>query len=166
MGGRGASAGNSNVTPSRTKMYVKQTQNNDFYKNKYVKIDGKEVITDGFSIYSLNNAGIKEEGGVQLKEFIKGQFKILESDMKGQKVTYNSLNSLMNKPTTVSNYGVKAIKTQDENYGFDLKRVKQARTILGKNTEYAYVKTGAYSSMIFRNKKGETGFLLPLRLKR
>lgn len=30
MGGRGASAGNSNVTPSRTKMYVKQTRNNDF----------------------------------------------------------------------------------------------------------------------------------------
>ena len=91
---------------------------------------------------STNNAGVAEKGGTQLKDFLQGQIKIIKADIKYQKKTsYSSLDALLKEQEgkTLSNdYGLKIIKTPGEDFGFDVKRLKMAKTILGKDVKFAY----------------------------
>ena len=157
FGGRGASSSlknNSTSIRAGLKAYFAPKNFSDKYRDVSFKLGKQEIVTDTYSMYFLNNTNLKNAENDSVIRLAK------EFDKKID----NASNF-----TDINNYitNEKEIKiesnTINNNMYFNTKKIKQAKTILGKDTKASIIYDDiGRPQMIFKNKKGEKGLLLPL----
>lgn len=163
FGGRGASSSIREPIKERSglKSYFKSKRINERLKDVAFKSGNKDLISDGYSIYQVEKTGLQYSKDEKLTNQLKGFEKQL-NDFSKQAKEYNSIDNYI---TDKENYNV------DKDYSFDTKRIKQAKSVLGRDTQASivYEEWGSIKNpirqprLVFKNKKGEKGFLLPQR---
>ena len=157
FGGRGAkspSKKQSSDVRRGLKGYFSSSNIREQYKNVSFKLGKQEVITDTFSMYYLNNTNLEKAKNDSVLKIAK-DFNQKIKDVKD----YVSIDKYI---TTEQEVKVES-KTINNNMYFSTKRIKQAKSLLGKNTKVAFIYDQiGRPQMVFKNDKGEKGFLLPM----
>lgn len=160
FGGRGATSSEvkSKVSKGAFNQYFKNTFR-DALKNKAFKYGKNDVITDTYSMYFLNKTGLEYGKKEQVKN-LDSMVKDIDKQIKDAS-GFQSINSYI---TSEKYINVDSNDRFTQGYGFDTSRIKRAKIFLGKDAQatIVYNKAGQ-PAMAFKNKKGERGWLLPIR---
>lgn len=161
FGGRGATS-SKEATKERAGLKSYFSRAREGLKNVAFKSGNKDVITDSYSMYQLNKTGLEYSKNKKTTEGVKRFVKMMNEYDK-QISNYTDIKDYI---TNKESYSI------SNDYSFNTKMIKQAKTILGKDTKvgivYKEVGFGSNSkqqpTMILKNKKGEKGMILPQRI--
>lgn len=157
FGGRGAKSPSKKQnldTRKGLKGYFSPSNIREQYKNVSFKLGKQEVVTDTFSMYYLNNTNLEKAKNDSVLKMAKD----FNQKIKNAK-DYVSIDKYI---TTENEIKVES-ETINNNMYFSTKRIKQAKSLLGKNTKVAFIYDHiGRPQMVFKNDKGEKGILLPM----
>ena len=147
------------ISQGSLNQYFKGIRNPEAQKNlsnTAFKYGNKDIITDSYSMYFLNKTGLKYGKNESLSNMAKDIEKQI-NDASG----FKDINSYI---TDNKYYNVDSTDRFTQGYGFDTSRVKRARIILGKDAQATIVYNNIGQPMMaIKNKKGEKGWILPVR---